>query len=176
MVRRSLDQQDLAAEPIESLEEIAKDLEKTLGQVRSAKDAKRAEAKRAEVNTLGAGMRFVSAQRGLNVQLSASQVGPADDSKADPAVDLPKLASQTDLAKAGLSCTTDSTEAGLNGVTDLVTESADAEEGAEEGADVAPTNKLRRRLTLQRLRLRGVLESSQCETATLLLILIYGLL
>ena len=151
---RSFDEQDLLAEPLETLEEIEKEIEEKLRQVRSAQNSKRADDPRAELSRLMECVHFGRSARLLpiaDLKPSASQSEPEVNLEADSVADAKATDEVEDLAEPSLHVQI----ANVAGVTNA--------------AAATQTANLR-------LRLRGALESSRCETATLLMILIYGLL
>ena len=146
-VGRSFDQEDLLAEPLETLDALEKDMDEKLQLVRNAQNAKHVADRRAELSSLSASMRFLpvakppsesQSEQGSNSR--ASSVGDAEATDEVDGAGEPSLHMQTTNAA-----------------------------GAIETATEAQTLSFR-------LRLRGALESSRCEIATLLMILVYGLL
>ena len=146
-VGRSFDQEDLLAEPLETLDALEKDMDEKLQLVRNAQNAKHVADRRAELSSLSASMRFLpvakppsesQSEQGSNSR--ASSVGDAEATDEVDGAGEPSLHMQTTNAA-----------------------------GAIETATKAQTLSFR-------LRLRGALESSRCEIVTLLMILVYGLL
>ena len=143
-VGRSFNQQDLLAEPLETLEAIEKDVEEKLRQVRSAQNSKRADDQRADLARLTASVNFGKSAHFLPI----TETKPEVNSEANSVGDAETADEVGDLGEPSLRV------ANAVGVT-----------------NAAVTTQIAN----LRLRLRGALESSRCETATLLMILIYGL-
>tara|TARA_B110001469_G_scaffold89953_1_gene85366 strand:+ start:1363 stop:2382 length:1020 start_codon:yes stop_codon:yes gene_type:complete len=146
-VGRSFDHEDLLAEPLETLDALEKDMDEKLRQVRSAQNAKHVADRLTELASLSASMRFLPVAK----PPSESQSEQGSNSRANPVGDAEATDEVDGAGEPSLHVQTTNAAGAIKSATEVQT------------------------LTF-RLRLRGALDSSRCEIATLLLILVYGLL
>ena len=154
-IERSFDHEDLLAEPLEALDELEKDLDEKLRQVRSAKNAKHVADRLQELANLSASTRFLTGANSPSASGRPSEHGSPSrgNSRASSRVNSAGDAEATDELDS----------AGAPSFHSQTTNAAGSPETATEDQSL-------------RLRLRGALESPRCEIATLLMILVYGLL